>query len=105
MSPRSTQSAEPTLTANSRAGSPATAASTTSCATATTTKFVMAGLDRPSTSGNRTASVDARVKPGHDGRGCMGGHMKVGFIGLGMMGKGMAANLQKAGHQLTVHDL
>jgi 3-hydroxyisobutyrate dehydrogenase len=31
--------------------------------------------------------------------------MKVGFIGLGMMGKGMAANLQKAGHQLVVHDL
>jgi len=34
------------------------------------------------------------------------GHtMKVGFIGLGMMGKGMAANLQKAGHQLIVYDL
>jgi 3-hydroxyisobutyrate dehydrogenase len=32
-------------------------------------------------------------------------HMKVGFIGLGMMGKGMAANLQKAGHQLVVYDL
>ena len=31
--------------------------------------------------------------------------MRVGFIGLGMMGKGMAANLQNAGHQLTVHDL
>ena len=31
--------------------------------------------------------------------------MKVGFIGLGMMGKGMAANLQNAGHQLIVHDL
>ena len=31
--------------------------------------------------------------------------MKVGFIGLGMMGKGMAANLQKAGHQLIVYDL
>src|SRR5947199_35576 len=31
--------------------------------------------------------------------------MRVGFIGLGMMGKGMAANLQKAGHQLTVYDL
>src|ERR1700676_2061931 len=31
--------------------------------------------------------------------------MKVGFIGLGMMGKGMAANLQQAGHDLTVHDL
>ncbi|MBV9250557.1 MAG: NAD(P)-dependent oxidoreductase [Acetobacteraceae bacterium] len=31
--------------------------------------------------------------------------MKVGFIGLGMMGRGMAANLQKAGHELVVHDL
>jgi len=31
--------------------------------------------------------------------------MKIGFIGLGMMGKGMAANLQKAGHALVLHDL
>lgn len=31
--------------------------------------------------------------------------MKVGFIGLGNMGNPMAANLIKAGHQLTVHDL
>ena len=31
--------------------------------------------------------------------------MKVGFIGLGMMGRGMAANLQKAGHELIVNDL
>ncbi len=31
--------------------------------------------------------------------------MKIGFIGLGMMGSGMAANLQKAGHELIVHDL
>ncbi len=31
--------------------------------------------------------------------------MKIGFIGLGMMGRGMAANLQKAGHLLVVHDL
>jgi 3-hydroxyisobutyrate dehydrogenase-like beta-hydroxyacid dehydrogenase len=31
--------------------------------------------------------------------------MRVGFIGLGMMGKGMAANLQKAGQELVVHDL
>ena len=33
------------------------------------------------------------------------GEMKIGFIGLGMMGSGMAANLQKAGHDLVVHDL
>lgn len=31
--------------------------------------------------------------------------MKIGFIGLGMMGRGMAANLQKAGHSLVVNDL
>jgi 3-hydroxyisobutyrate dehydrogenase len=31
--------------------------------------------------------------------------MKVGFIGLGTMGAGMAANLQKAGHELVVHDI
>ena len=31
--------------------------------------------------------------------------MKVGFIGLGTMGVSMAANLQKAGHELVVHDI
>jgi 3-hydroxyisobutyrate dehydrogenase len=31
--------------------------------------------------------------------------MKVGFIGLGTMGRGMALNLARAGHDLTVHDL
>jgi 3-hydroxyisobutyrate dehydrogenase len=31
--------------------------------------------------------------------------MKVGFIGLGRMGSGMAANLQKAGFDLTLFDL
>ncbi len=31
--------------------------------------------------------------------------MKVGFIGLGAMGNPMAANLQKAGHELTIHDI
>jgi 3-hydroxyisobutyrate dehydrogenase-like beta-hydroxyacid dehydrogenase len=30
--------------------------------------------------------------------------MKVGFIGLGNMGMGMAANLLKAGHELTVYN-
>lgn len=30
--------------------------------------------------------------------------MQVGFIGLGLMGASLAANLQKAGHSLTVHD-
>ena len=31
--------------------------------------------------------------------------MQVGFIGLGTMGASMAANLQKAGYKLVVHDL
>src|SRR4051812_17455613 len=31
--------------------------------------------------------------------------MKVGFIGLGTMGASMAANLQKAGFELVVHDV
>jgi 3-hydroxyisobutyrate dehydrogenase len=31
--------------------------------------------------------------------------MKIGFIGLGLMGRGMAANLQKSVHDLAVHDL
>src|SRR5229473_6493831 len=33
-----------------------------------------------------------------------GGRMKVGFIGLGNMGSGMAANLLKAGHELVVYN-
>jgi 3-hydroxyisobutyrate dehydrogenase len=31
--------------------------------------------------------------------------MRIGFVGLGTMGKHMAANLQRAGHQLAVHDV
>jgi len=31
--------------------------------------------------------------------------MKIGFIGLGLMGRGIAANLQKSGHALIVNDL
>ena len=31
--------------------------------------------------------------------------MRVGFIGLGIMGASMASNLQKAGHSLSVHDI
>jgi 3-hydroxyisobutyrate dehydrogenase-like beta-hydroxyacid dehydrogenase len=30
--------------------------------------------------------------------------MKVGFIGLGHMGSGMAANLLLAGHEVTVYN-
>ena len=31
--------------------------------------------------------------------------MKIGFIGLGIMGKPMAKNLIEAGHELTVFDI
>jgi 3-hydroxyisobutyrate dehydrogenase-like beta-hydroxyacid dehydrogenase len=31
-------------------------------------------------------------------------HMKIGFIGLGQMGAGMAANLVKAGHDVSVYN-
>ena len=31
--------------------------------------------------------------------------MQIGFIGLGTMGASMAANLQKAGYKLVVHDV
>src|ERR1043166_3042746 len=31
--------------------------------------------------------------------------MRIGFIGLGMMGHHMVANLQKAGHELVVYDI
>jgi 3-hydroxyisobutyrate dehydrogenase len=34
----------------------------------------------------------------------MEAHMQIGFIGLGTMGGKMAANLQKAGYRLVVHD-
>ena len=31
--------------------------------------------------------------------------MNVGFVGTGNMGRPMAANILKAGHQMTVYDL
>lgn len=31
--------------------------------------------------------------------------MRIGFIGLGLMGRRMAANLAKAGHQLQTYDI
>ena len=31
--------------------------------------------------------------------------MRVGFVGLGTMGAGMAANIQKGGYKITVTDL
>ena len=48
-------------------------------------------------------NVTGRNKTGHSRTG--ESRMKLGFIGTGNMGNPMAANLIKAGHQLTVHDL
>ena len=31
--------------------------------------------------------------------------MKIGFIGLGIMGKPMVRNLMKAGHEVVVYDV
>ena len=31
--------------------------------------------------------------------------MRIGFIGLGLMGQGIALNLRRAGYDLVVHDL
>src|SRR6185312_6966038 len=70
------RSARPTRTRSWHGGSPETAAS-----------IISSGTAKP----DRSAIGEHR--------------MKIGFIGLGMMGKGMAANLQKAGHQLVVHDI
>src|SRR5207248_7951144 len=52
----------------------------------------------------RAGSARRKTRPAAVWRNAEG-KMRVGFIGLGMMGKGMAANLQKAGHDLVVHDL
>ena len=41
----------------------------------------------------------------NDGEGMSNENVVVGFIGLGTMGGRMAANLQKAGFKLIVHDL
>jgi 3-hydroxyisobutyrate dehydrogenase len=41
----------------------------------------------------------------NDGEGMTGKRVVVGFVGLGTMGGRMAANLQKAGFKLIVHDL
>src|SRR6201986_761725 len=50
-------------------------------------------------------SLESIVPASQTASGKSEGTMKVGFIGLGMMGAGMASNLQKAGHDLVVHDL
>src|SRR5439155_26831282 len=49
---------------------------------------------------------DRHERRRHRAQGVRGGQvMKVGFIGLGTMGRHMAANLQKAGHELVVFDV
>jgi 3-hydroxyisobutyrate dehydrogenase-like beta-hydroxyacid dehydrogenase len=60
---------------------------------------------------SKTARSAATLsKPGSDGMTMVSGTdhegdaMNVGFIGLGRMGAGMAANLLKAGHRLTVYN-
>src|SRR5215472_16567529 len=53
----------------------------------------------------RQGRVREEIAPIDDWNGRREGDMKIGFIGLGMMGSGMAANLQNAGHDLIVHDL
>ena len=55
---------------------------------------------------NTDAHRQAVVPDGHNAHRETGeSRMKLGFIGTGNMGNPMAANLIKAGHQLTVHDL
>src|SRR5436309_14943408 len=48
----------------------------------------------------RLCSPEEATKPSLGGT-----NMQIGFIGLGTMGASMAANLQKAGHKLIVHDV
>src|SRR5581483_3983995 len=48
---------------------------------------------------SRRSAACAKMPPGGDLA------MNVGFIGLGIMGAGMASNLQAAGHALVVHDV
>src|SRR5207244_12756877 len=50
--------------------------------------------------------ADGHERRAHRAQSVRGGQvMKVGFIGLGTMGRHMAANLQKAGHELIAYDV
>jgi len=62
----------------------------------------MAGGDDCRTRGE--GGIREEIAAGGAGKSLREGEMKIGFIGLGMMCSGMAANLQKAGHELVVHD-
>ena len=46
-----------------------------------------------------------RTMPGHDGASPMTEIKRIGFIGIGNMGVPMAANLIRAGYDVTVHDI
>src|SRR4029077_1560945 len=49
--------------------------------------------------------IREEIAAGDAGKSLREGEMKIGFIGLGMMGSGVAANLQRAGHELVVQVL
>jgi 2-hydroxy-3-oxopropionate reductase len=49
--------------------------------------------------------ADCRAILVREGQNREDGMMKIGFIGLGIMGKPMAKNLLKAGYPLVVHDI
>src|ERR687892_392925 len=64
--------------------------------------------DRPAAGWNQSLVGAARLDNGGARLillAAEGGAMKVGFIGLGIMGASMASNVQKGGHALVVHDL
>jgi len=53
---------------------------------------------------NSRLSENARANVSSDHRLANNSHLNVGFVGLGRMGAGMAANLLKAGHDVTVYN-
>jgi len=65
-------------------------------------RFISGDWHRCGLGGHRPAVQSGRAKGGFDVNAAL---KKVGFIGLGTMGAGMAANLQKAGFPLVVHDI
>ncbi len=61
------------------------------------------GRNRGNRNSRSRANRNSRNRGNRSGTG--ESRMKLGFIGTGNMGNPMAANLIRAGHQLTVHDL
>jgi 2-hydroxy-3-oxopropionate reductase len=49
--------------------------------------------------------ISRRFLDANPAAGCDNRHMRVAFVGLGIMGKPMSRNLLKAGHELTVYDV